>query len=93
MIDREEKLRLKSKEYLKLKRMARQYDEIAIRVLGGFANEKTVEPHIRIEAIKVLLDRGHGRPKSRTEHKGPAADGSHTFVVRMIHEGKPKGEK
>jgi hypothetical protein len=42
-------------------------------------------------AADKILDRGCGRaPQSIT---GTAADGGHSFIVRMIHEGKPKGEK
>jgi hypothetical protein len=46
-----------------------------------------------IEAIKILLDRGHGRPSQQHKHVGTAPDGSFQFEVRLIHEGKPKGVK
>jgi hypothetical protein len=75
---------------MKIKSLARQYDEVCFRTLGSFASEPTVEPHIRIEAIKVLLDRGHGRPKGEKKH---THKGTVNLTMRHIHEGKPKGEK
>ena len=76
---------------MKVKSMARRFDESSIDTLGGFATNAQLEPHIRIEAIKVLLDRGHGRPKApkeKTEHSGTV-----NLTLRHIHEGKPPGEK
>jgi hypothetical protein len=64
-----------------------------IKRLGGFITADDVEPSIAIRAIELMLDRGHGRPKTTTTHEGTAPDGSHVFVVRHIHVGKPKGEK
>ena len=75
----------------KIKSLARQYDELCFRMLGGYVSSPHTEPHIRIEAIKVLLDRGHGRPKApkeKTEHSGTV-----NLTLRHIHEGKPPGEK
>jgi hypothetical protein len=89
VIDANEKYRLSDKS--KLKAMCRAYDERTIRILGGYALEETVDPHIRIEAIRILLDRGHGRPKTpkeKQEHSGTV-----NLVMRHIHEGKPPGEK
>jgi hypothetical protein len=70
---------------MKIKSMARQYDEVSIRTLGSFASEPTVDPHIRIAAIKVLLDRGHGRPKGEKKHKHTGADGKSPITVQIIY--------
>jgi hypothetical protein len=63
---------------------------VPIKALGGYASSDTVDPHLRIEAIRVLLDRGHGRPKGEKKHKHK---GTVNLTLRHIHEGKPKGEK
>ena len=76
-----------------LEGLARGYTEANIRTLGGYASNELVEAGIRIEAIKILLDRGHGRPSQQHKHVGTAPDGSFQFEVRLIHEGKPKGVK
>jgi hypothetical protein len=75
---------------MRIKDMARQYDDVSIRTLGAFASNKETEPRIRIDAIRLLLERGHGRPKGekKLKHKGTV-----NLVMRHIHEGKPKGEK
>jgi hypothetical protein len=44
-----------------------------------------------VTAIKEINDRMDG--KALQTLAGTAPDGSHTFVVRLIHEGKPKGTK
>ena len=75
---------------MKLKEMCRRFDETSIDTLGGFATSDNVEPHIRMEAIRILLDRGHGRPKGEKKHKHK---GTVNLTMRHIHEGKPKGEK
>ena len=65
--------------------MCRQYDEVSIRALGGYAGSENVDPHIRIAAIKVLLDRGHGRPKGEKKHKHTGADGKSPITVQIVY--------
>ena len=57
-------------------------------MLGGYINGEATDPEIKVQAIKILLDRGWGRPVSKTEVTG--ADGSNeiTVVLRTIVEGK-----
>jgi hypothetical protein len=71
--------------------MCRSYDQAIVKTLGNWANNENVEMSYRLEAMKMLFDRGHGRPKSpkeKTEHSG-----SINLTMRHIHEGKPPGEK
>lgn len=70
---------------MKLKSLARQYDERCIRVLGGLVTSEETEPHIRLEAIKILLDRGHGRPKGEKTHKHAGADGKGPITVKIVY--------
>jgi hypothetical protein len=46
------------------------------------------EPIHAVDAGKVGMD-----GKALQTLAGTASDGSHSFVVRLIHEGKPKGTK
>jgi hypothetical protein len=71
---------------MKLKAMCRRFDEISIDTLGGYAGNENVDPHIRIEAIRVLLDRGHGRPKGEKKHKHTGADGKEPITVKIVYE-------
>jgi hypothetical protein len=44
-----------------------------------------------VTAIKDVIDRMDGKPPQQIN--GAAPDGAHNFIVRLIHEGKPRGEK
>jgi hypothetical protein len=44
-----------------------------------------------VAAIKDVIDRMDGKPPQQIN--GAAPDGAHSFIVRLIHEGKPKGTK
>jgi hypothetical protein len=70
--------------------MCRAYDPHITSVLGKWACGEGVEPAVRLEAMKVLLSYGHKKPrgKEKKEHSG-----SINLTMRMIHEGKPPGEK
>jgi hypothetical protein len=73
--------------------MCRQYDEVGIRTLGAYAGCETVDPRIRIEAIKVLLDRGHGRPKGEKKHKHTGPDGKEPVTVKIVYERRDGDER
>jgi hypothetical protein len=88
VVDESEKLR--EKQLVKLKSMCRAYDEASIKTLGSYASEPTVDPLVRITAIKILLERGHGTPKNKKQKKEHS--GTINLVMRQIHEGKPPGE-
>jgi hypothetical protein len=68
----------------RLKSMARQYDEVNIRTLGAFASNAETEPHIKLEAIKILFDRGHGRPKGDKKLRHTGADGKSNVIVELV---------
>jgi hypothetical protein len=78
---------------MKLKAMCRAFDEKVVEVLGGYASNDHVEPHIRIEAMRILLDRGHGRPKGdkKVKHTGP--DGKEPITVKIVYERRDGDEK
>lgn len=71
-----------------LRSLARGYTERGVNVLGGFINGEGIDPEIKVQAIKILFDRGWGRPVSKTEVTG--ADGSNAIevTIRTIVEGK-----
>jgi hypothetical protein len=77
-----------------LESLARSYTEEGIRRLGGYVVSPQTKPEVAIEAIKILLDRGWGKPKQikTSTHTGPDG-GAVNLVMRHIHEGKPPGEK
>ena len=70
---------------MKLKCMCRVFDEVSVRTLGGWASSEQADPQLRLEAIKVLLDRGHGRPKGEKKHKHAGADGKGPVVVQLVY--------
>lgn len=67
--------------------MARAYADGCMRTLGGWALEEATDPDIRIRAIAMLLDRGFGKPESKTEHTGEDG-GDIKITIRNIMEGK-----
>jgi hypothetical protein len=68
--------------------LARSYTPANIETLGNWSNSPETDADIRIRAIQILLDRGWGRPVSKTEVTG--ADGSNAIevTIRTIVEGK-----
>ena len=72
----------------KLRSMCRQYDEVGVRALGNYASNPDIDPMVRIAAIKVLLERGHGRPKGEKIHKHTGADGEGPVVIELVQFAK-----
>jgi hypothetical protein len=67
-----------------LESLARGYTEASVRRLGAHAVGNTKQPPaVHIEAIKVLLDRGWGRPKQDTTVKGDL-----NIVIRKMLDGE-----
>lgn len=60
-----------------------------LQLIADALADKAVEGDVI--AIKEVFDRIDGRLALKTE--GPGKEGEHTVVVRLIHEGKPKGMK
>jgi hypothetical protein len=74
-----------------LKSLARSYTDAVVKRIGGFATSPTIEPSLAMEAGKILLDRGYGRPKGgdkKVKHTG--ADGKSPVTVRI--EYPPRDE-
>lgn len=68
--------------------LARAYTDVCAAALGGYVTCENTDPDVKLRAIQQLLDRGWGRPISKTEVGG--VDGSNTIEVtlRTIVEGK-----
>ena len=71
-----------------LKSLARAYTDQGVRVLGGYINGEGIDPEIKVQAIKILFDRGWGRPVSKTEVTGANGANEITVILRTIVEGK-----
>jgi hypothetical protein len=71
-----------------LRSLARGYTDISIQTLGNYVSGPQTEPDVKLRAIGMLLDRGWGKPVSKTEVTG--ADGANeiTVILRTIVEGK-----
>jgi len=63
-----------------------------VRRIEGLA-EKATSEGVRLEANKILLDRGWGRPQQEVKHTGAAEDGSHTVIIRHITDGAKAPKK
>jgi hypothetical protein len=76
---------------MRFKSLCRNYDEANVKILGGFATSDQIEPSIRLEAIKELFNRGHGRPKTKSESetKHSGYDGGPLIVE--LHYPERKG--
>ena len=70
----------KVKTFQDLEALARGYTEISIKTVGGLAQHAASES-VRLEANRLLMDRGWGKPVQRQEHSGK--DGS-PIVVQII---------
>ena len=68
-----------------LKSLARGYTEKGIEVLGGYINSPEIPPEIKVQAVKIMFDRGWGRPNQPTENKH---EGELKITIRNIMEGK-----
>jgi hypothetical protein len=70
--------------------MCRAYDKASVKTLGSWANNEGLDMNARMEAMKILFMYGHSKPvkKEKKEHSGNI-----NLTMRMIHEGKPPGEK
>ena len=75
---------------INLESLARGYTEQCIKRLGGYATSQKTPDAIRIDAIKILLDRGWGKPKQTKEHTGAGGEGP--IVVEIVYQ-RPKGSK
>jgi hypothetical protein len=76
---------------MRLKELCRAFDEKSVQALGGYVTGENVEPHIKLEAIKMLFERGHGRPKGEKKHKHTGADGKEPITVEIVY--RPREEK
>jgi hypothetical protein len=73
-----------------LKSLARGYTDIAIKTVGGLAINAESES-VRLEANRLLLERGWGRAPQ--PHTGEHGEGEIRITVRHITEGKKAPQK
>lgn len=74
----------KKKLPLDLKSLARSYTEIAVKTLGGIAQNGESEA-ARVGAAVALLDRGWGKPNQPHDAK---IDGELRITIRKMMDGK-----
>jgi hypothetical protein len=80
----------KKREATNLKSMARAYTDACMKRLGSYVEQPQVPDAIAIEAIKILLDRGYGRPKSKKSQEVTGKDGG-PITVEIVYP--PRDEK
>ena len=78
----------KRKHAPELKSLARAFTEKGIEVLGGYINSPAIEPEIKVQAIKIMFDRGWGRPAQSVEHTGKDGASEIEVTIRTIMEGR-----
>jgi hypothetical protein len=66
-----------------LKSLARSYTKACIDRIGGFATSPHSEPSLALEASRILLDRGYGKPKGDKTTRITGADGKSPVTVRI----------
>jgi hypothetical protein len=71
---------------LDLKSLCRAYTESNVRILGGWALDEEAAPDIRIQAIKILLDRGWGPVRVPHDLSEDGLAGFEIVVRRIIEE-------
>ena len=71
----------KRKREIDLKSLARGYTEVSIRTVAGLAKDASDEG-VRLQANKLLMERGWGRPAQTHEHTG---EGGGAIVVRVVY--------
>jgi len=74
-----------TKRTVDLKSLARGYTEKGIQVLGGYINSPEIEPEIKVQAIKIMFERGWGRPNQPVDAKH---EGEIKITIRNILEGR-----
>lgn len=70
--------------------MARSYTNVCMQTLGGYVNSPEIENEIKIQAIKILFDRGYGRPVSKTEVTGEDGGDIKITIRNIIAEAQSK---
>ena len=71
--------------------MCRSFTESAVRRIEGLA-EKATSEGVRLEANKILLERGWGKPASTTEVTGKDGEPLE-IILRHITEGVKAPQK
>jgi hypothetical protein len=82
-----------SPKVIDLESLCRGFTEQNVRRLGGYACSPEVPDAIAIEAIKVLLAYGHGKPKSQKEISGPDGGPINLVIRNLIEEARQQANK
>jgi hypothetical protein len=72
--------------------MARAYTESAMLRIEGLA-QKAASEGVRLEANRILLDRGWGKASQEVKHVGTAEGGAHEIIIRHITDGAKAPKK
>ena len=59
---------------------------MAIAVLGAYINSPEVDAEIKVQAVKIMFDRGWGRPVTKTEHTGEDGGDIRITIRNIIAE-------
>jgi hypothetical protein len=78
----------KGKTEVNLKSLARGFTEIGVSTLGAYINSPAISPEVKVQAIKIMFDRGWGRPAQSIEHTGKDGAEEIRVTLRTIVEGK-----
>jgi hypothetical protein len=76
----------RKRDIVDVRSLARAYTESAMLRIEGLA-QKAASETVRLEANRVLLDRGWGKAAQEIVHTGTGANGAHEIIIRHINEG------
>jgi len=82
----------KAREIVDVRSLARVHTASAMRRIEGLAENGKSEG-VRLEANKILLDRGWGRPSQEIRHVGTGEQGAIEIIVRHIGKGSKAPRK
>lgn len=77
------------REVANLRELARTRTAEALETLAQVMNDPTASASARVSAACALLDRGHGRPTSSTDHEGTLIDMTATSTENDREEVEP----
>jgi hypothetical protein len=83
----------KERRVVDLESLCRVHTEQNINRLVGYARSKDVADTTVMEAIKILLSYGHGRPKQPKEHSGPEGGPIQLLIRDLVEEARAKRNK
>jgi hypothetical protein len=77
-----------NKRTRQLKDLAGVYTAECVRIAAAIMLDETAKPGDRLEAIRILLDRAHGKPAQEIQHSGEIDGGCEQVVVVLPDNGR-----